>query len=123
MSVEDSDQSVRATSLKGENEMTTQEVAEHVKRQIFEDFGKPWDVIKAEMKAQAIASTDRHGNQTQDNWLRSPEKGYTAFYNTNDNYMGGRRDIYGNGELDGGLGWFATLQGPGVVRTIPLELD
>ena len=105
-------------------EMTKQEAADYVKQQILDDFGKPWDVIKVEMKAQSIAALDRYGNQkTIDHWLRSPEKGYTAFYNTNPNYMNGRRDVYGNGELDGGLGWFVTLQGCGAVRTIPLELD
>lgn len=73
------------------------------------DFGKSFNALKKDIYKSYLA--DGYG---MSDLFKSNNHGYSIFYTDNDNYMQGIK----NG---GGAGYFARLQGVGLVRTIKLE--
>ncbi len=85
------------------------EVAEKILKDIPEDFGKSWPELKKEIRDNCT----KNGYGSSDNF-KCLAKGYAISFTNNTNFMQGKW----NG---GGAGFFAHLNGVGMVRTIRLE--
>jgi len=85
--------------------MTTTQLSKKVKLMVKSDFGMTFTELK-----KVIKKTYTH--QSGSDHFKS-KNGYSVFYTGNDNYMQGKK----NG---GGVGFYASLNGVGVCRTIKL---
>ena len=86
--------------------MNTKQARAKVLRMIPEDFGISFRELKKQIK-------ETHSPTCGSDHFKS-KRGYSVFYTDNPNYMQGEA----NG---GGVGYFASLRGVGVSRTIKLS--